>query len=419
MKNRFAFYKGGSRVKENERFQPPPGTIVAFAGSNAPDGWLLCQGQEVSRTTYASLDNACKEFYGSYTNGSGSAGTSHFKLPDMRSRMPIGAGQGYGSRSSGTGTTVADVAFVNSSFENLTTTGWTAGTESNATSGSQITLDSITVDSSPASGRWTKNGTTGNLDFGSVLVGALTGTFYAGQTYTVTWRMRANSPTGAWLYAAFGVVSHNSQLQPPNGNYASRLEVNGFSAGNWNTYSLDWTPTSTVSSSVNFVLNDRSAFFGGSTFYWIDSLTVTLKPLTSRTLGSTGGSSGVTLTAAQSGMPSHGHGKSEATHNHGIATDSHQHGIGMRARYMTTAGGTTYYTALKWGIEGPANAYSDSSTDNIGYSIDPSSPFGVYALSSKSGTGTQAVSIASNSANASSAHNNIQPSLALNYIIKT
>lgn len=33
----------------------PVGSVIAYAGLNAPSGWLLCQGQSVSRTTYAAL----------------------------------------------------------------------------------------------------------------------------------------------------------------------------------------------------------------------------------------------------------------------------------------------------------------------------------------------------------------------------
>ena len=40
------------------------GTIKMFAGSVAPDGWLLCNGQAVSRTTYSKLFNVIGTTYG-------------------------------------------------------------------------------------------------------------------------------------------------------------------------------------------------------------------------------------------------------------------------------------------------------------------------------------------------------------------
>lgn len=60
----------------------PPGTIVAFGGSAAPAGWLLCDGAAVSTTTYTDLFNAIL-----YTFG-GAGGT--FNVPDMRQRFPLG-----------------------------------------------------------------------------------------------------------------------------------------------------------------------------------------------------------------------------------------------------------------------------------------------------------------------------------------
>lgn len=36
----------------------PIGSIVAFSGENIPNGWLLCDGSVVSRTTYSELFNA-------------------------------------------------------------------------------------------------------------------------------------------------------------------------------------------------------------------------------------------------------------------------------------------------------------------------------------------------------------------------
>ena len=66
----------------------PSGAILQFAGSSAPANWLLCDGALVSRTTYATLFGVIGTNYGA------GDGSSTFKLPDLRGRVPIGAGQG-------------------------------------------------------------------------------------------------------------------------------------------------------------------------------------------------------------------------------------------------------------------------------------------------------------------------------------
>ena len=63
----------------------PSGVVKAFAGSTAPDGWLLCNGQAVSRSEYAALFAVIGTTYGA------GDGSTTFLLPDMRKRMPIGA----------------------------------------------------------------------------------------------------------------------------------------------------------------------------------------------------------------------------------------------------------------------------------------------------------------------------------------
>lgn len=68
----------------------PSGAILQFAGSSAPANWLLCDGALVSRTTYANLFSAIGTTYGA------GDGSSTFKLPDLRGRVPVGAGQGSG-----------------------------------------------------------------------------------------------------------------------------------------------------------------------------------------------------------------------------------------------------------------------------------------------------------------------------------
>lgn len=60
-------------------------TVLPFAGSAAPAGWLLCYGQAISRTTYATLFLAIGTTFGV---GDGSA---TFNLPDLRGRVASGA----------------------------------------------------------------------------------------------------------------------------------------------------------------------------------------------------------------------------------------------------------------------------------------------------------------------------------------
>ena len=63
----------------------PTGTVLAFAGSSAPSGFLLCDGRAVSRTTYTSLFSVIGTTYGS------GDGSTTFNLPDMRGRVAVGS----------------------------------------------------------------------------------------------------------------------------------------------------------------------------------------------------------------------------------------------------------------------------------------------------------------------------------------
>ncbi len=56
------------------------GTVLDFAGTTAPDGWLMCFGQAVSRTTYANLFAKIGTIYGA------GDGSTTFNLPDCRGR---------------------------------------------------------------------------------------------------------------------------------------------------------------------------------------------------------------------------------------------------------------------------------------------------------------------------------------------
>jgi len=64
----------------------PVGTITAYGGSSAPSGWLLCDGNHVSRTTFSALFAIVGTIYG-VGNGS-----TTFSLPNLNGRTAIGAG---------------------------------------------------------------------------------------------------------------------------------------------------------------------------------------------------------------------------------------------------------------------------------------------------------------------------------------
>ena len=64
----------------------PAGSIMAWSGSSAPSGWLICDGSAISRTTYAALFAVAGTTYGP---GNGS---STFNIPNLQDRLPLGKG---------------------------------------------------------------------------------------------------------------------------------------------------------------------------------------------------------------------------------------------------------------------------------------------------------------------------------------
>ena len=88
----FAAVVSGAAM-ENESIQPQhltpeargvTGSIVAFAGSSSvvPTGWLICDGSELSRATYADLFAIIGTTYGAPT-------TSTFRLPDILGKVIV------------------------------------------------------------------------------------------------------------------------------------------------------------------------------------------------------------------------------------------------------------------------------------------------------------------------------------------
>jgi microcystin-dependent protein len=68
--------------------QFPPGTVISFAGSTAPEGWMICDGSAISRTDYAGLFAAIGTLWGI------GDGLNTFNLPDLEGRFLRGADNG-------------------------------------------------------------------------------------------------------------------------------------------------------------------------------------------------------------------------------------------------------------------------------------------------------------------------------------
>lgn len=64
----------------------PIGTIVPFGGSTVPSGYLLCNGAEVLKTTYAELYTVIGDAFGTASDN------TKFVLPDLRETTPVGSG---------------------------------------------------------------------------------------------------------------------------------------------------------------------------------------------------------------------------------------------------------------------------------------------------------------------------------------
>jgi microcystin-dependent protein len=74
------------------------GQITIFAGNFAPRGYAFCQGQILSISQNTALFSLLGTTYGG-------DGRTTFALPDLRGRVPVGAGQGPGLTAQSVGET--------------------------------------------------------------------------------------------------------------------------------------------------------------------------------------------------------------------------------------------------------------------------------------------------------------------------
>lgn len=100
------------------------GIIFDYAGSTAPDGFLLCDGAAVSRATYAALFGVIGTTYGA------GDGSTTFNVPDLRGRACVGKDN--------MGGTAANRLTAAGGGVTGTTLGATGGTETHALTTAQM-----------------------------------------------------------------------------------------------------------------------------------------------------------------------------------------------------------------------------------------------------------------------------------------
>jgi microcystin-dependent protein len=105
----------------------PTGSVIMWTNVTPPTGWLLCNGQAVSRTSYSGLFSILGISFGS------GDGSTTFNLPNYQGFMPIGAGGAYGLASQGGAATLSVPNLPSHNHSAVSTSTSTSNSVSNST----------------------------------------------------------------------------------------------------------------------------------------------------------------------------------------------------------------------------------------------------------------------------------------------
>lgn len=396
----------------------PVGTVVPFAGSSIPDGWLEANGQAVSRSTYAQL-------YGSITTTYGAGdGSTTFNLPDMRTRTAV--------MTDGTQT----------EFDVL---GETGGTTSLALSQAQLPSHTHGLGSYASSTAGNHdhragvaNGFAGDLDIAiDNSTGSDGGRYSFSDSYTDASHpssylyadsQGAHSHTFSGTTATTGAGTAHNELQPylTLRYIVATTDLGALPAGSLVASASSSTPStwlladgSPVSRSTYATLFSRL----GDAFGAGDGSTTFLLPNTKSrvivgrdatntqfdTLGETGGS--LTHTLTQDEMPSHTHApgslasNSLGAHTHTMRMSSGSFAADLSQIAMSNGSGSD---GARYAVR---DSYTDASHPNA-YLYARSNGGHTHAV-----TGTSAA--AGGTAGAATAHENTQPYVTTRWLVAT
>jgi microcystin-dependent protein len=125
----------------------PTATIVPWSSASVPSGFLECNGQAVSQSTYADLFAIIGTTYGD-------PGGGNFNVPDLQDNVAVGKSNNKALASTG-GANTTPVTPSGNVATNINVTGNVAGSTANATlSTAQLASHSHTYPSGPFSPGW-------------------------------------------------------------------------------------------------------------------------------------------------------------------------------------------------------------------------------------------------------------------------
>lgn len=167
----------------------PAGTIMPYAGSSSPTNFLLCDGASYLRTDYSLLFAVIGTTFGSVDG-------THFNVPDLRCRIPVGVGSSvtkvatFASRASNVITVTGLTNAANNEFQ-------TGQAVTYHTSGTVITgLTNDTVYYIVRTGNLTFSLATSVANANAGIVIALSSDGSGTQTFTLSLTNRALADTG-------------------------------------------------------------------------------------------------------------------------------------------------------------------------------------------------------------------------------
>lgn len=219
----------------------PAGTIAPFSGGTIPDGWKLCNGSAISRTTYSSLFATIGTSHG---QGDGS---TTFNLPDyrgqfLRGRVDI-------TTISGSGTAASNNATFNNHGINRT--------------GFKVRLSSGTL-----------SGLAASTDYFAIVINSNTLAFATTQANALAGTKVAISGANSAVIAQFEDPDASSRLAPNvGGNSGNNLGAAQADQNRSHTHTTTWRPVQALNSGANSLRstedqnvgsNNSTAASGGS-----------------------------------------------------------------------------------------------------------------------------------------------------------